>query len=1329
MSSPALRTPSIVRVDLPLTEERDYQCPLCEKCYVRAPSLRTHVIEKHHGRAVFRYQCRDCDAVLNDTTKRLLETHQRVCIRRHQQQPTNETQEDDGVEAAVADFIAGIRRELFPSPIHVPESPPLAAISPELERAARLLEELLESPEPRTETELIPPTPPNVIPLPPTHDAPDRHNDDDNPATDVTSGSREREENITADVPWDHQLRQQVGQLPDSPQRIRSVTYRRGGRGRPYISPHRRNVRVNQATPPEIARPQPATVTQPAAAREENRDADDQNQPIPSWNQEHGQLDLPARRRPASPPHRGCTTGRHPRDQGTRTTTHDNDDQRGSGEPERLAAVNAATNLTPQQLEWLAALQATGDDDIDGVSEVSRQLTTAAAIRIEPGQNRLATSNTTRNNQRAFLRRPPPARPTYDAASASTLQKLYRVDKKKAINQILGGPNPHCEIDPNEIHRHLAEMFAGQEHIHSAPPESVPDINFPSSNDETSTLLANITPAQVAARLARMSNTAPGLDGARYSGLKRVDPGCHVMSAIFNCCLKQRRVPKEWKEAKTILIHKSGNRDDLGNWRPLSLGNTIGKLYTAILADRIAYWAEDGGRLSLQQKGFTSYDGCLEHNFIVQTAIDDARRNGKELCIAWLDLANAFPSVPHSHLFGVLQMMGLPTALLNIIRDLYTDSSTRIMTKAGLSDPVPVTAGVKQGCPLSPIIFNLGMEPLIRSLASTNHGYRLGNERINVLAFADDLVCLAENEVALQNELDIACDVAAWSGLTLKPRKCASLHIGRSRTRNRIQPTVFTVDDNPITTLADGEHYKHLGVPTGFRTRQTPTETIQQLSEDLQKIDESLLAPWQKIDATATFMIPRMDFILRGANVAMEPLRTLDRQLKKLTKRWLHLPQRASAEPVFIAPAHGGAGLLPISDNRYIMSVVQGYRLLTCPDSQVQKIAWWSLRKVASRKIGRQASNEDLAEYLNGISEGDGGDISCIWSRVRRSTKELKKTTRIDWWWNTTLKELQLLVPKPGGEPDVTRVHPAARRHLCYLLRTAVRAAYLRRLTEKPDQGKVYDVSTRWTTSNHMMRTGTNTRFADWRFLHRARLDCVPLNGSKRFNETDKRCRRCGHANETLPHVLSCCNKHTVGRQLRHHSIVNRLAKAVPRIAGEVRTDRQVPGTDSSLRPDIVVTNQSTKQMTIIDVAVVFENRYEALEVARLEKIRKYQEIANHFRMRGWTVRLDAVIVGALGSWDPANEPALKALRISPRYCRMMRKFIVSDTIRWSRDIYVEHLSGRRQFSIPSATTTEHARTNEPPPAAAPLPDLNANNANEPNDSPVHEPNTSLISV
>ena len=83
-----------------------------------------------------------------------------------------------------------------------------------------------------------------------------------------------------------------------------------------------------------------------------------------------------------------------------------------------------------------------------------------------------------------------------------------------------------------------------------------------------------------------------------------------------------------------------------------------------------------------------------------------------------------------------------------------------------------------------------------------------------------------------------------------------------------------------------------------------------------------------------------MDFILRVANVAVTPLNALDRRVKKIVKGWMNLPQRASAELVYLAPSRGGAGILPFKVTRYIMSVVHGYRLLTCPDPTVRCMAW-----------------------------------------------------------------------------------------------------------------------------------------------------------------------------------------------------------------------------------------------------------------------------------------------------------------------------------------------------------------------------------------------------
>jgi hypothetical protein len=952
--------------------------------------------------------------------------------------------------------------------------------------------------------------------------------------------------------------------------------------------------------------------------------------------------------------------------------------------------------LTDQQRQWIDSFNTLLSTDIEGLSALSLLITAAATEKKDT-----ATPPRPSLPSQPALCRAPPRRQQYDPQDASSIQKLYRLDRKKAMNHILAEPSPHCAADPEAIKTHLSTIFAGTDHPWAEPPQCVPEFNHPTTPDELAYLTAPITPCEVSSRLQRMKNTAPGPDGARYAGLRRADPGCHTLALIYSRCLATAKVPAAWKESTTVLIFKAGDRENLGNWRPLSLGNTVAKLYSGVLADRISRWAEDGKRISPQQKGFTRHDGCLEHNFVLQSAINQARRSGQELCVAWLDLANAFPSVPHNHIFGTLALLGLPAETIAVIQDLYTSTTTCGMTSAGLTTPIPISAGVKQGCPLSPVIFDLAMEPIIRSVTALKPlSFKLGLVDIPILAFADDLALLARKEAALQQQLDVAAETADWCGLNFKPAKCATLHL----LHRKVIDSVFTIEENPLAVLGEGQHYRHLGVPTGFRNKQTPDETISTIGTDLDRLDTSLLAPWQKIDAVVSFLVPRLDFILRGADVKVKPLKTLDKRMKKYVKKWMNLPQRASAEVVFIPSPQGGAGILPFSDMRNVCAVTHGYRLLTCPDNDVRETAWDTLKTAVQLKIRRVPTMEDIASYLNGSTEGDmaltNGDVPSLWSRTRMCTRALRRTVEVEWWWCATRGEMQLIVPRLGKEPNQARAHPAARQQVCHLIKTALRSYYLHRLTSKPDQGKVYSVTSLRSASNHMMKSGLYTRFADWRFLHRARLDTMPLNGTRRFGDGSKRCRRCNHILETLPHVLSHCKYVSRPRALRHHSIVHRLARGTPAIAGTVTEDQKIPGTSGQLRPDLVVTNAASRSISIIDVAVAFENKYEAFQLARAGKIQKYALLADELRSQGWDVYLNAFVVGALGGWDPDNETVIRQIRISKSYAKLMKKLIVSDTIRWSRDMYVEFISGKRQYrtDVPANTIST-----PPEPTVAPI--------------------------
>jgi hypothetical protein len=137
--------------------------------------------------------------------------------------------------------------------------------------------------------------------------------------------------------------------------------------------------------------------------------------------------------------------------------------------------------------------------------------------------------------------------------------------------------------------------------------------------------------------------------------------------------------------------------------------------------------------------------------------------------------------------------------------------------------------------------------------------------------------------------------------------------------------------------------------------------------------------------------------------------------------------------------------------------------------------------------------------------------------------------------------------------------------------------------------------------SAHFIQRGQNTRFADRRSVHRARLNLLPLNG-RSSNETngDRSCRRCGYENETLPRVINHCMRYADLITRRHNAVADRVRKAASSKHIIVAENEAVCG---SMRPDLVITRNITA--IIIDVTVPFENRTVALEQPRQRKLRK----------------------------------------------------------------------------------------------------------------------------
>ncbi|GBO17072.1 Retrovirus-related Pol polyprotein from type-1 retrotransposable element R2 [Araneus ventricosus] len=280
-----------------------------------------------------------------------------------------------------------------------------------------------------------------------------------------------------------------------------------------------------------------------------------------------------------------------------------------------------------------------------------------------------------------------PARRPVNVNDAQSCQKLYRRNPKRAVREIVEGEPIRCDIPTDVLERHFTAAWNSAHH--QIPPlEVCPD-------ERPSPIERQFTIKEVSTKLSAAENTSPGPDRITYFHWRSVPQSQKFLTLAFNCCLHFQKIPPSWKTTTTVLIPKKDNDlADPANWRPIALSSTIYKLFTKVLAGRLSDWCEKFRVLSPSQKGFTPFDGVLEHNFILQTRLERARTTKKDLCVAWLDVTNAFDALPHDLIYSALSAAGAGSHFISIIQDIY--SNCVHLASSPVTRPLrqsPLTAG------------------------------------------------------------------------------------------------------------------------------------------------------------------------------------------------------------------------------------------------------------------------------------------------------------------------------------------------------------------------------------------------------------------------------------------------------------------------------------------------------------------------------------------------------------------------------------------------------------------------------------------------------------
>lgn len=884
----------------------------------------------------------------------------------------------------------------------------------------------------------------------------------------------------------------------------------------------------------------------------------------------------------------------------------------------------------------------------------------------------------------------PGARPRFGdkshAQRVGMTQRLFNSNPKAAMRQVFGQKPKLCNIASAVIEEYFSDLMAPKAFDYTAFEQSVvPWECF----DIHAGFTAQVAPYEVLKALKSAKNTAPGDDKVKYRDLLQADPSGEALSAIFNICLSHRRIPGNWKNAVTILLHKKGDEDKLENWRPIAIMRTIYKVYMLVWTKRIGDLAEFNKLFSSEQKGFMPSEGCSEHVFVLDSILHNARSRKRDLQVCWLDLASAFPSVPHDLIVYTLKRFGFPDVFVDVVRDVYTNASTTYKYAGGVTKPVRFGAGVKQGDPLSPLLFNICMEPFIRSIKQKfgSKGYSLQGSSYSILAYADDLVLISNNKQDMRDMLGYACELSATMMLRFRPNKCASL----SLLGGKAMPDVHKLVSECIPTLDWSQAYEYLGVPLGVGVDQSPTLNLVDSMKDLHKIEASVLAPWQKLKAIKIFILPRFQYLNRLARVRKSDLAEFDRVLVAAIRKIAHLPPNSSSDYLYGHIDHGGLGFLPATEELEIATLTYAYRLLTSPNDLVRQLAWDSLIAVVTAWIHEDPSEQDITDFLNGCTVGKfraalthcGGDPTSVWKRARTLMRDLRRKIKIRF----EFVDGDLTLQHEGLSPNGDLVDGALpRKELYKHLRIAVASYHSAKLARCVDQGKTTHAVRADPVNNQFVKDGKFISFAGFKFVHRARLNLVDLNGTRRRHAPDKgggtaMCRRCGYYIETLPHVLCHCKPQlSKGITQRHDAIQDRVVNAIKRFNPSVKV---IVGSECSvagrnLRPDIVAIDKRSNIVHILDVTCPFENGPDAFKRAREAKRLKYQPEALAFERIGYRVVCDAIVVGALGTWDPSNNAPLRGAGIGHRYMSKMARLVVMDTIAHSTAIYWRHILGNR---------------------------------------------------
>ena len=818
-------------------------------------------------------------------------------------------------------------------------------------------------------------------------------------------------------------------------------------------------------------------------------------------------------------------------------------------------------------------------------------------------------------------------------------------------------------MEKNELESHLRKTYSDPDRL--TPLSDIDGLVWPSQpSEELNCDPPSLTEVTAVVHKAR-AKSAPGPNGVPYLLYKRCPKVLGWLHKMLKSAWNNLVISDQWMVAEGVYIPKEQNSSTIDQFRPISLLNVEGKIFFSVMASRLTKYLRDNGyiNVSVQKGGIPGISGCLEHATMIWEAIQRVKSEKLNLDVVWLDLANAYGSVPHQMIQLALKMYHVPEAIQVMLEEYFAGFKMRYTTQSCTTDWVNLEVGIAMGCTISPILFVMAMEIILKASERYAGPADLGDgcEMHPLKAFMDDTTILCSSEEDTRRMLNRLDELMTWCRMSFKPKKSRSLSLRKGKVDETI---AFQVASQNIPTVTQ-EPVKSLGrwYDASLKDTKRGVETQETSSEGLHSIDNCGLPGKFKLWCLQHMLIPKLLWPLLVYEIPLSTVEKIEAKINRFTRKWLGVPPGLTDVALY---GRNTKMRLPLKSvlEEYKCGKVRLHMMLEESEDPAVKSIQPTLKSGRKWKVGEAVN---LAKQCLNTKEVIG----------------LTQTDRKGLGWSSTK-----LWSKAEGKDK--------RDMVINEVKSIEEESRFQKAVQQPQQGQwtnwdeTYQRSLSWNDIWHMAPLRIS-------YLIRSTYDLLPSNANltRWGKRDDPTCPLC-QGRQTTEHVLSSCRVAlTQGRfTWRHNKVLQELATIISTAKGQVEAPKnQIPTFSSEggkstwlgcptninpekttllsgckewvvaadlpnwgnypdvikktrLRPDIVIYSESTNKIIMVELTVPYENR---MEQAHVYKEEKYQDLRKELERQGYSAYILPVEIGARGFSGVSAYSLLSKLSITGR--------------------------------------------------------------------------------